>query len=254
MLVWLKALFSSQSETTVADRSETDDLWDAMSRMDPWLTRERFISLNLPKEQQAEIEGIVTGTRRPSEYTGVTDWAAENCVDPDGIDATVYAVQREMKGRKTFYLFEHGSDFPRARFPKFVDKDSATIFFDDHEGHLRIGSLAELVSENSIGRYAIEPHDLGSLQHRMTGRGRQRPASSIASITLERKVGENDLVLDPVDAEAIVAALDQEGLEVASSQVTLESPLVKLGLYTIVIHNDSDEDTKIKVWVVPSAA
>ncbi len=253
MLSWLRAIFSSDSETNKMDHRETDHLWRVMSKMDPWLARERFVRLKLSKEQKLEVEGILTGTRKPSEFADVKNWAAEHNVDPDGVDATLHAVQTIMKGRRIHYLFELGNDAPRARFPFFVDDDSPTILFDDREGHLRIASLAEFISDNSIGRYTLEPHDLGSLCQRITGDGRQQRRSSIAArITLERMVNDDGLLADPVDVEPIVAALIEKGVQVSSSDVTFESPIRKLGLHTVLIHADSDEEAEVYVWVVPA--
>ena len=71
-----------------------------------------------------------------------------------------------------------------------------------------------------------------------------------ASCTITVAAGEGDTLYGSVTAAMIAEALAEEGFAVDKSQVGLETPIKKLGIYTISVSPAPDITAQIKVWVV----
>lgn len=70
------------------------------------------------------------------------------------------------------------------------------------------------------------------------------------SCTITVAAGEGDTLYGSVTAAMIAEALAGEGFEVDKDQVGLETPIKKLGIYTIPVSPAPDVTAQVKVWVV----
>lgn len=70
------------------------------------------------------------------------------------------------------------------------------------------------------------------------------------SVTISRKVGENDKLFGSVTQSDIVDALKKSGLAVEKRMITLENPIKALGVHTVTVKFDQDVSSTVKVWVV----
>jgi len=71
-----------------------------------------------------------------------------------------------------------------------------------------------------------------------------------ASCTITVAAGEGDTLYGSVTAAMVAEALAGEGFAVEKSQIGLESPIKKLGIYTIPVSPAPDVTAQVKVWVV----
>jgi large subunit ribosomal protein L9 len=70
------------------------------------------------------------------------------------------------------------------------------------------------------------------------------------SLTLVRKVGENDVLYGSVTSGDIAEALSQEGVGVDKRRIQLQEPIKSLGIYNVPIRLHPEVTTEVKVWVV----
>jgi len=67
--------------------------------------------------------------------------------------------------------------------------------------------------------------------------------------TVARHAGDNDRLFGSVTAKDIVAALQNDGIDVARRQVVLDRPFKQLGIYQVEIRHSADICSRIHVWV-----
>ncbi|MBI5508283.1 MAG: 50S ribosomal protein L9 [Deltaproteobacteria bacterium] len=70
------------------------------------------------------------------------------------------------------------------------------------------------------------------------------------SITIPRKVGEQDKLFGSVTTHDIEKALSDEGIKVDRRKIHLAEPIKALGVYQVPIKLPGDVGAEIKVWVV----
>ena len=70
------------------------------------------------------------------------------------------------------------------------------------------------------------------------------------SVTISRKVGDNDKLFGSVTQTDIAEALKKSGLVVEKRMVTLDQPIKSLGVHTVTIRFDQDVTASVKVWIV----
>ena len=70
------------------------------------------------------------------------------------------------------------------------------------------------------------------------------------SVTISRKVGENDKLFGSVTQTDISDALAKAGHSVEKRMITLEQPIKALGVHTVTVKFDQDVTASVKVWVV----
>ncbi len=84
----------------------------------------------------------------------------------------------------------------------------------------------------------------------------KREAEAIAarlggtSVTIARKVGEQDKLFGSVNGADIAKALADEGITVDRRAVQLAEPLKALGVYPVPVKLRNDVTVEVKVWVV----
>lgn len=69
-------------------------------------------------------------------------------------------------------------------------------------------------------------------------------------LTLAREAGVGDKLHGAVTNQDIAEALAQKGVPVEKHAVDLESPIRKLGRFTVPVKLHSDVEASLKVWVV----
>ncbi len=70
------------------------------------------------------------------------------------------------------------------------------------------------------------------------------------SVTISRKVGDNDKLFGSVTQTDIAEALKKSGMVVEKRMVTLDQPIKSLGVHTVTIRFDQDVTASVKVWIV----
>jgi len=70
------------------------------------------------------------------------------------------------------------------------------------------------------------------------------------SLTLVRKVGENDMLYGSVTSSDIAEGLEKEGIVVDKRRVQLVDPIKSLGIYQVPIRLHPEVTAEVKVWVV----
>lgn len=139
------------------------------------------------------------------------------------------------------------------------------------EDVLNLGHIGELVTvKNGYGRNFLLPKKLAipastknrrRLEHeKRIAEARLKKAKAEAeqyaeklastSVTIARKVGEQDKLYGSVTAHDIATALEDEGVKVDRRKLVLDEPIKELGVYQVPIKLRGDVTTEIKVWVV----
>lgn len=72
------------------------------------------------------------------------------------------------------------------------------------------------------------------------------------SVTLEANANKEGQLFGSIVERDIAAALKEAGFPIEPSNVKLEGPLKQLAMYTVKLKLDSDIETSVKVWVVPT--
>jgi len=70
------------------------------------------------------------------------------------------------------------------------------------------------------------------------------------SLTIVRKVGENDVLYGSVTSGDVAEGLSKEGVVVDKRRIQLAEPIKSLGIYTIPIRLHPEVIAEVKVWVV----
>lgn len=70
------------------------------------------------------------------------------------------------------------------------------------------------------------------------------------SITIIKKVGENQVLYGSVTQADIADKLKEEGYDIDRKKIVIEEPIKKLGIYDIPIALHADVKPTVKVWVV----
>lgn len=70
------------------------------------------------------------------------------------------------------------------------------------------------------------------------------------SVTIARKVGEQDKMFGSVTSRDIHEALAKDGVELDRRQLHLHDPIKALGVYEVPVRLTGGVDAMIKVWVV----
>jgi large subunit ribosomal protein L9 len=70
------------------------------------------------------------------------------------------------------------------------------------------------------------------------------------SLTVVRKVGENDVLYGSVTSADVAALLEKEGIAVDKRKVLLEEPLKSLGIFDVPVRLHPQVTARLKVWVV----
>lgn len=71
-----------------------------------------------------------------------------------------------------------------------------------------------------------------------------------ASVTIPVAVGENEQMYGSVSAHQIAENLKKQGFKVEKRQISLESPIKQLGVYTVSVKLHTEVEGAVKVWVV----
>ncbi len=71
------------------------------------------------------------------------------------------------------------------------------------------------------------------------------------SLTIPRKVAEDEKLYGSVSERDIQKALAEEGFEVEARQILLERHIKNIGMFDVPIRLAKDVEVTIKVWVVP---
>jgi large subunit ribosomal protein L9 len=105
--------------------------------------------------------------------------------------------------------------------------------------------------ENNIVQ--IEHHKKALEKRRLAQKAvAQELATKLAevSVTITRKVGENDKLFGSVSAGDIAEELKKQGYTVERRKVHIEHPIKTLGVHPVNIKLDNDVQASVKVWVV----
>jgi large subunit ribosomal protein L9 len=70
------------------------------------------------------------------------------------------------------------------------------------------------------------------------------------SLTIVRRVGENDVLYGSVTSADIAEGLQKEGFSFDKRKIHLEDPIKSLGIYNVPIRIHADVPCDVKVWVV----
>jgi large subunit ribosomal protein L9 len=74
------------------------------------------------------------------------------------------------------------------------------------------------------------------------------------TVTISRKVGEQDKLFGSVSSADIATALQAAGFTVKRQDIVLENPIKALGNFPVSVKFDQDVTAAIKVWVVKDEA
>ncbi|MEW5805907.1 MAG: 50S ribosomal protein L9 [Acidobacteriota bacterium] len=70
------------------------------------------------------------------------------------------------------------------------------------------------------------------------------------SLTVIKKVGENDILYGSVTAAEISDLLKREGIEIDKRKIEIEEPIKTLGIFTVPVKVHQDVTAEVKVWIV----
>jgi large subunit ribosomal protein L9 len=111
--------------------------------------------------------------------------------------------------------------------------------------------LVVTADENNVAQ--IEHHKKSLEKRRLAQKSAaQELATKLAevSVTISRKVGENDKLFGSVSAGDIADELKKLGYGVERRKVHIEHPIKALGVHPVSVKLDNDVVASVKVWVV----
>ena len=73
-------------------------------------------------------------------------------------------------------------------------------------------------------------------------------------VTIEARANAEGILYGSVGAPEIIAAVKAAGYTLTTDQIRLEGQLKEIALYEVLIHLHREVETKLKVWVTPTAA
>lgn len=104
---------------------------------------------------------------------------------------------------------------------------------------------------------AIEHHKKSLEKKRLAQRGvAEELVKKLAdvSVTLSRKVGENDKLFGSVTSSDIVEALRAQGFTaIEKKMIVMEQPIKSLGMHPVTIRVEPEVEASVKVWVAKEA-
>jgi len=112
-------------------------------------------------------------------------------------------------------------------------------------------NLVTVANENNVREIEHHKHALAKKAERD-----RKDAQEIAkkleqhSVTISRKVGENEKLFGSVTTGDIADALSAAGYAVEKRQIQLAEPIKQLGVNTVAVKLATDVSAQVKVWVV----
>ncbi len=70
------------------------------------------------------------------------------------------------------------------------------------------------------------------------------------SLTIPMLVQDEDKLYGSIGAQEIIRALKDEGFDIDKSNIALDEPIKKLGIYEVPLKLHADVTAKIKIWIV----
>jgi len=70
------------------------------------------------------------------------------------------------------------------------------------------------------------------------------------SVTINAQAGEEDKLFGSVSAEMISEAVSAQGFSIDKKDITLDEPIKKLGVYTVIVKLHPEINASLRVWVV----
>ena len=111
--------------------------------------------------------------------------------------------------------------------------------------------IALKVSPSNIRQIEQEKRKLEARQVKALGAARDlAQALEGLSITIVRKVAEDEELYGSVQVSDIAQQLEAAGFQIARSSILLTEPIRQLGIYQIPVKLHTDVIAEIKVWVV----
>lgn len=135
----------------------------------------------------------------------------------------------------------------------------------------RLGSEGDLVTvKNGYGRNFLIPMgkamaatdanmarlkdiaQLKDLRVRKDSREARAVADRLAGVscTVRVQADEGDKLYGSVGPKEIIAALEDQGLEIDQASIVMDEHIKMLGVFPVTIHLFKDVDAEIKVWVI----
>ncbi len=135
----------------------------------------------------------------------------------------------------------------------------------------RLGSEGDLVTvKNGYGRNFLIPTGkamaatdanmarlkdiakLKDLRVRKDSREARAVADRLAGVscTVRVQADEGDKLYGSVGPKEIIAALEDQGLEIDQASIVMDEHIKMLGVFPVTIHLFKDVDAEIKVWVI----
>jgi len=110
-----------------------------------------------------------------------------------------------------------------------------------------------VIEADETNRAAIEHHKKGLERKRQAQRAQsEEEVKKLAdfSVTLARKVGENDKLFGSVSSHDIAEALKAGGFSVEKRAIHIEHPIKSLGVHPVTVKLEPEVSATVKVWVV----
>jgi large subunit ribosomal protein L9 len=108
---------------------------------------------------------------------------------------------------------------------------------------------------------AADEHNKSAIEHHKKSLERKRQAQRAQSedlvkkladfsVTISRKVGENDKLFGSVSSQDIAEALKHGGFVVEKRAIHIEHPIKALGVHPVTVKLEAEVSATVKVWVV----
>ena len=108
---------------------------------------------------------------------------------------------------------------------------------------------------------AADEKNLAVIEHHKKTLDKKRAAARSAAeevakklkdytVTIARKVGEQDKLFGSVSSADIASALQAAGFTVERRDIVLDNPIKALGNFPVTVNFDQDVTAQVKVWVV----
>lgn len=107
---------------------------------------------------------------------------------------------------------------------------------------------------------AADEHNIAAIEHHKKSLEKKRQAQladaqamakklNDFSVTITRKVGENDKLFGSVSANDVADALKKAGHTVERRMIHIESPIKTIGAHSVEIRLEPEVSATVKVWV-----
>jgi large subunit ribosomal protein L9 len=110
-----------------------------------------------------------------------------------------------------------------------------------------------VIEADAQNKNAIEHHKRSLERKRQAQRAQSEElVKKLAdfSVTISRKVGENDRLFGSVTTHDIAEALKHGGFAVEKRAIHIEHPIKALGVHPVTVRLESEVSATVKVWVV----